>query len=79
MPACSARFPESASVALVEASVRVKAGDLAAADKVLTGLQSGNPTMNLQAVLLRAQLAVSNNEQTQVSLIINDNNNNDHR
>jgi len=53
-------------LALVEASVLVKDRNLAAADKVLTGLQSDSPVISLQAVLMRAQMAVTNDDQAQV-------------
>ena len=44
----------------------VKDRNLAAADKVLTGLQSDSPVISLQAVLMRAQMAVTNDDQAQV-------------
>ena len=69
-PVCSARFQGSASVALVEASVCVKIGDLATADKVLTGLQTDSPITNLQAVLSRAQLAVNNKNLWRYDLLM---------
>ena len=53
-------------MALVEASLLVKDGSLAAADKLLTGLQSDRPVISLQAVLMRAQMAVTNDDQAQV-------------
>jgi len=46
--------------------VLVKDGNLAAADKVLSGLQSDSPVISLQAVLMRAQMAVTNDDQAQV-------------
>ena len=45
----------------------VKDGNPAAADQVLTGLQSDSPVTALQAVLMRAQIAVNNENQAQVS------------
>ena len=61
------RYPLSPAIALVEASVLVKDGNPAAADQVLTGLQSDSPVTALQAVLMRAQIAVNNDNQAQVS------------
>ena len=63
------RYPSSADVALLEASLRVRGGDLAAADQVLIGLKSNTPVTALQAVLMRAQMAVTNDRHQQVSFI----------
>lgn len=45
----------------------MKGGDLAAADQVLTGLKSNSPFTALRAVLMRAQMAVTNDKQQQVN------------
>ncbi|KAL0050970.1 hypothetical protein WJX82_011356 [Trebouxia sp. C0006] len=64
------RYLGSPALALVEASVLVKDGNLAAADKVLSGLQSDSPVISLQAVLMRAQMAVTNDDQAQAISIL---------
>ncbi|KAL0035714.1 hypothetical protein WJX79_010267 [Trebouxia sp. C0005] len=64
------RYLGSAALALVEASLLVKDGSLAAADKLLTGLQSDRPVISLQAVLMRAQMAVTNDDQAQAINIL---------
>ena len=56
----------AASLALVEASLLVKDEKLAAADAVLSGVQSDSPVIQLQAVLMRAQMAVTSGNQAQV-------------
>lgn len=66
------RYLGSAALALVKASVLVKDGNLAAADKVLIGLQSDSPVISLQAVLMRAQIAVTNDDQAQAINILSD-------
>ncbi len=63
---CHCRYPGSAAIALVEASVLVKDGNLSSAHQVLTGLQSDSPVTSLQALLMRAQMAVYNDNQTEV-------------
>lgn len=60
------RYPDSADMALLAASVHIKKGDLAAADQMLTGLHSDTPATALRGVLMRAQLAVTGDKQQQV-------------
>ena len=62
--ACS--HANSADVALLEASIHIKSGELAAAEQVLTGMQYGTPTTALPAVMMRAQLAIISNKPQQV-------------
>ena len=62
---CCRQF-QPASLALVEASLLVKDEKLAAADTVLSGVQSDSPVIQLQAVLMRAQMAVTKGNQAQV-------------
>lgn len=64
---CCRQF-QPASLALVEASLLVKDNKLAAADAVLSGVQSDSPVIQLQAVLMRAQMAVTNGNQAQVTI-----------
>ena len=61
------RHPNSADIALLEASVCIKGGSLAAADLVLTGLKSDSSVTALRTVLMRAQMAVTSDKQQQVT------------
>lgn len=61
------RYSGSPSVALLEASIQAKSGNAAAASETLAAVQPSHDGSGLEAVLMRAQLAASAGNVSQVS------------